>query len=73
MRKYMKGHVVLQEIENDRELCRDLDSDFFMEYQKALLLALKETGTLNEIQYYDAEQMLKCQSRRETGMKRKQK
>lgn len=57
----MDDKAVLQKIENNREIIWDLDSEFLFEYQKAMLLALKELGTLDEIQYRYAEQTLKEQ------------
>ena len=59
----MKEQAILQTIENNREITRDTDSQFLFEYQKALLLALKELGTLDEMQYHYAEQALKEQLR----------
>jgi hypothetical protein len=52
---------VLEKIDNDRKVDRNLDGEFLFEYQKALLLALKEMGTLDEMQYRYAEQKLKNQ------------
>lgn len=57
----MKDVAVLQSIENNREIIWDTDCEFLFEYQKAMLLALKELGTLNEVQYRYAEQTLKFQ------------
>ena len=53
--------TVLEKIDNDRKVDRNLDGEFLFEYQKALLLALKEMGTLAEMQYRYAEQKLKTQ------------
>lgn len=53
--------TVLEKIDNDRKVDRNLDGEFLFEYQKALLLALKEMGTLDEMQYRYAEQKLKNQ------------
>ena len=57
----MEDAAVLQTIENNREILWDSDSEFLFEYQKAMLLALKELGTLDEMQYRYAEQTLKSQ------------
>lgn len=57
----MKEQAILQTIENDREIIWDTDSKFLFEYQKAMLLALKELGTLDEMQYRYAEAVLKEQ------------
>ena len=59
----MEAAAVLQTIENDREILWDSDSEFLFEYQKAMLLALKELGTLDEMQYRYAEAALKEQLR----------
>ncbi len=48
-------------IENDREITKEIDSQFLFEYQRAILLELKEKGVLNEIQYRYAEEKLKKQ------------
>ena len=53
--------TVLEKIDNDRKVDRNLDGEFLFEYQEALLLALKEMGTLDEMQYRYAEQKLKNQ------------
>ena len=57
----MEDIAVLQKITNDRKITPELDSEFLFEYQKSLLLALKELGTLDEMQYRYAEQKLKTQ------------
>lgn len=57
----MQDTAVLQTIENDRKIVWDSDGEFLFEYQKAMLLALKELGTLDEMQYRYAEQVLKEQ------------
>ena len=59
----MADKAVLQSIENNREIILDSDSEFLFEYQKAMLLALKELGTLDEMQYRYAEATLKDQRR----------
>ena len=59
----MEDKAVLQTIENNREIVWDSDSEFLFEYQKAMLLALKELGTLDEMQYRYAEATLKDQRR----------
>ena len=57
----MEDKAVLQTIENNREIIWDSDSEFLFEYQKAMLLALKELGTLDEMQHRYAEATLKDQ------------
>lgn len=59
----MEETAVLQTIENNREIIWDSDSEFLFEYQKSMLLALKELGTLDEMQYRYAEMTLKEQQR----------
>lgn len=59
----MEDKAVLQTIENNREIIWDSDSEFLFEYQKVMLLALKELGTLDEMQYRYAEATLKDQRR----------
>lgn len=65
----MEEQAILQKIEYDRKIVRESDSEFLFEYQRAVLLALKEVGTLNETQYRYAENGLKNQ--RSTFVKRK--
>nr|WP_325185452.1 hypothetical protein [uncultured Oscillibacter sp.] len=48
-------------IENDREITKETDSQFLFEYQRAVLLTLKDKGVLTEIQYQYAEEKLKKQ------------
>lgn len=57
----MENTAVLQTIENDRKISWDSDREFLFAYQKAMLLALKELGTLDEMQYRYAEALLKEQ------------
>lgn len=65
----MEDQAILQKIEYDRKIVWESDSEFLFEYQRAVLLALKEIGTLNEMQYRYAENELKNQ--RHTFVKRK--
>ena len=48
-------------VENDREITKETDSQFLFEYQRAILLELKDKGVLNEMQYRYAEEKLKKQ------------
>ena len=57
----MAEQVRLLDIENDREITKETDSQFLFEYQRALLLTLKDKGVLNEMQYQYAEEKLKRQ------------
>lgn len=59
----MKEIAVLKEIENDREVIWNSDCEFLFHYQKSMLLALKELGTLDDVQYRFAEMRLKEQCR----------
>lgn len=51
----------LLSVENSRNITKEDDSEFFFELQRGVLLTLKENGTLNEMQYRAAEEMLKEQ------------
>ena len=48
-------------VENDREITKETDSQFLFEYQRAILLELKDKGVLDEMQYRYAEEKLKKQ------------
>lgn len=50
-------------VEDDRTITRQTDSEFFFECQRGVLLSLKETGTLTEMQCKHAEEILKKQRR----------
>ena len=54
--------VTLKDIENNHRITRKTDSEFLYEFQKAVLLALLEDGTLTEMQYRYAEQKLRGQN-----------
>ena len=53
--------IRLTRIENDRKITRESDGEFLYEYQKAVLLALVESGRLTEQQYRYAEEKLRMQ------------
>ena len=57
----MAEQARLRGIENDRKITRETDSQFLFEYQRAILLELKDKGVMNEIQYRYAEEKLKKQ------------
>lgn len=57
----MAEQARLLDIENDREITKEADSQFLFEYQRAVLLTLKDKGVLNETQYRYAEEKLKKQ------------
>ena len=59
----MEERARLVRIEHGREITKETDSRFLFEYQRAILLSLKEDGTLNEPQYRYAEEKLKNQLR----------
>ena len=53
--------IILKSIENDHRITRKTDSEFLYAFQKAVLLALLEDGTLTEMQYRYAEEKLRKQ------------
>ena len=59
----MEERARLVRIEHDREITKETDSRFLFEYQRAILLSLKEGGVLNEAQYRYAEEKLRNQLR----------
>ena len=54
--------ITLQSIENDHSITRKTDPEFLYAFQKAVLLALLEDGTLTEMQYRYAEEKLRRQN-----------
>ncbi|MCI8910963.1 MAG: hypothetical protein HFG09_09850 [Oscillibacter sp.] len=57
----MTEQARLLDIENNREITKETDSQFLFEYQRAILLTLRDRGVLNETQYQYAEENLKKQ------------
>ena len=57
----MAEQARLLDIENDRAITKETDSQFLFEYQRAVLLTLKDKGVLNEMQYRYVEEKLKKQ------------
>ena len=57
----MAEQARLLDIENNREITKETDSQFLFEYQRAILLTLRDRGVLNETQYQYAEENLKKQ------------
>ena len=53
--------ITLERIDNDRKITRETDGEFLYEYQKAVLLALVESGRLTEQQFRYAEEKLRLQ------------
>lgn len=62
-----KGAMALREnwylvkIENDHMITKETNVKFLMEYQRAILLELKEWGTLTEMQYRNAVEAMQRQ------------
>ena len=54
--------IIRESIENDHRITRKTDSEFLYAFQKAVLLALLEEGTLTEMQYRYAEEKLRKQN-----------
>ena len=54
--------ITLQTVENAHEITRKGNSEFLYTFQKAVLLALLEDGTLTEMQYRFAEEKLRRQN-----------
>ena len=59
----MQDRAVLRSVEQDRRITKEQDHVVLYAYQRAVLLALKEAGRLNETQYRYAEEKLKEQQR----------
>ena len=57
----MRDRASLQSVEQDRRITEEQDGEFLFACRRALLLALKEAGRLNEGQYRHAEEKLKAQ------------
>lgn len=55
-------NITLTSIENERRITQNTDGVFLYEFQKAVLLALLESGTLTERQYRYAQERLRRQS-----------
>ena len=67
-----KQYASLEAIENDRKITKETDNEFLHQLQSGLLLALKERGRLNEMQYRHAQDRLN-QQRRDWTKKQQQK
>ena len=59
----MEERARLVGIEHDRKITKEMDSQFLFEYQRAILLSLKDSGALDEAQYRYAEGKLENQLR----------
>ena len=53
--------ATLQQINHDHKITRDTDFEFVYQLEYALLLALRESRTLNAMQFRQAEEKLKHQ------------
>lgn len=58
-----KQYASLEAIEHDRRITKETDEEFLYQLQTGLLLALKERGRLNEMQYRHAQDRLNQQRR----------
>lgn len=58
-----KRYATLRRVDNDHKISKDTDYEFLYQLQNSLLLALKEQGRLNAMQYRNAEEKLKRQRR----------
>ena len=54
--------IIRESSENDHRITRKTYSEFLYAFQKAVLLALLEDGTLTEMQYRYAEEKLRRQN-----------
>lgn len=59
----MEERARLVRVEHDRRITKETDSQFLFEYQRAILLSLKDSGALDEAQYRYEEEKLKAQLR----------
>lgn len=58
-----KQFAALQRIDHNRKITQEDDREFLYNLENALLLALLEDGTLNQMQYRQASEKLKRQRR----------
>lgn len=59
----MRKRARLAGVEHGRKITKETDGQFLFEYQRAVLLSLKDSGALDEAQYRYAEEKLKNQLR----------
>ena len=57
----MEERARLTAVEEDQTITKENHAEFWFQYQQAILLALKDEGILNEVQYRYAEEKLKIQ------------
>lgn len=58
-----KQYAVLQRLENGRQITKETDYEFLHHLQSALLLALREQGSLSPMQHRHAQEQLGQQRR----------
>lgn len=58
-----KQYASLEAVENNRKITKETDYEFLYHLQSSLLLALKEEGRFNEMQYRHAQHRLNQQRR----------
>ena len=58
-----KRYAKFQRIENNEAITKEIHYEFLYHLQSAMLLALREQGRLNAMQYRHAEEKLKQQRR----------
>ena len=68
----VKKYAQLESIHCDVPITAEDHCDFLNTLQRAMLLALKECGTLNEMQYRHAESKLESQNRNYKKVKGKE-
>lgn len=59
----MEEQARLVGITSNREITKEADPEFWFQFQRSILLALRDNGTLDEMQYRYAEEKLKDQLR----------
>ena len=67
----VKKYAQLESIHCDVPITAEDHCDFLNTLQRAMLLALKECGTLNEMQYRHAESKMEFQNRKDKKQKEK--
>ncbi|MGI5963042.1 MAG: hypothetical protein ACOX7N_04900 [Lawsonibacter sp.] len=54
----MARQAKIVEVKGQKKISKTADSEFAFQYQRAILLSLKDCGLLNQVQYEHAERML---------------
>ena len=65
-----KRFAALQRIDHDRKITRETGPEFLYNLENALLLALLEDGTLTQMQYRQASEILKRQRREQSKLRK---